>query len=710
MKKNTVAALTILLVLLLTAATALAADTFKFDAREADVFEGESIQLTLLREGACAGEGTLTFSSSKEKVAEVDSDGLVLGLEKGSATVTARFQGEKRSWKASITVNVLRRVTAVQLNTSKMTVYRGVDPAVSPYLEAETDGQVIVLQAGKTATLKADCVPSDASSKKVTYTSSDEAVMKITGTTMKAVAGGECELTVASEQNPEVTEIWHVLVIPPVKKIAVTAHATTVNVGESLQAEASCEPASATIQTVTWSSRSPQTAVVDENGVVTALKKGRAEIVATAADGSGKTGSLTVQVAQPPTSVSMETPALNLIAGERGQLRVQVLPSDTNDKTVSWYSTDSTVATVDANGRVTAVGRGECQIIAVSRANSALSAEATVNVIQRVTSISFLESSITVPVGDSYQLSWLVQPSDATIPDVSFSSNAPRKVSVDADGVIRGLAQGSATITATAVDGSNKKGQIKVRVTQPVEGVSIQYQVYHIQLEGALNIKALLEPSNADNTACDWSLGDPSLATLRSSGKNVASVTGVHRGTTTITARTQDGGYEASAEIRVGDFNRAVVVDDVYLDASENIRLVFRNRSDFDIQRVTFYAECYTATGQAVICNVDGLSNHFTGAYNRVIEADGYTEHYQFDFDDYLEPTEPIAGINVFITSWTDTQGYTRKIPQEQWPMRGYYRYLWLDNTPLDEMESTEEAGAVDELEVLEPLDDSEGE
>ncbi len=706
MKKRIFLPLATLLVLLLMTATALAADTFKFDAREVDVFEGESVQLTLVREGACAGEGTLTFTSSREKLAEVDGDGLVLGLQKGTATVTAKLQGASRSWKASITVNVLRRVTAVALKTSQMTVYWGTDPAVSPYLEAETDGRVIVLQAGKTAALKADCQPSDASNRKVTFTSTDDAVMKVTGTTMKAVAGGECQLIVASEQNPEVAEVWHVLVIQPVKKITVLADTMTVNVGEMLQMTAACEPADATMQSVTWTSRSPQIAAVDENGLVTALKKGRAEIVAKAVDGSGKSGSLTVQVAQPPTDITMQTPAVNLIAGERGQLKVQVLPSDANDKTVSWYSTDSTVATVDQSGRVTGVGRGECQIIAVCKANASLSAEATVNVIQRVTSVAFLESNLSVSVGDSYQLSWMVQPSDASIPDVSFSSSAPNKVTVDADGVIRGVAQGSATITATAVDGSREKAQLKVRVTQPVEGVSIQYQVYHIQLEGALNIKALLQPSNADNTACDWRLGDPSIATLRSSGKNVASVTGVHRGTTSITARTQDGGYEASAEIRVGDFNRAVVVDDVYLDASDKIRLVFRNRSDFDIQRVTFYAECYTATGQAVICNVDGLSNHFTGSYNHLIEADGFTEHYQFTFDDYVEPVDPIAGMNVYITSWTDTTGYTRNIPQEQWPMRGYYRYLWLDNTPVDEMEPTGETGTESELQLLEPMDD----
>ena len=204
-------------------------------------------------------------------------------------------------------------------------------------------------------------------------------------------------------------------------------------------------------------------------------------------------------------------------------------------------------------------------------------------------------SSVSLPVKTDYQLSWTVEPADASIQDVTFSSNNKNVATVDAFGNVTGVSKGTAVITVKATDGSNRQGQIKVQVTQPVEGISIQYAVYHIQKGGSLNIKALIQPSNANNIAVDWTIEDESIATVTGNGKNVGTVRGRKSGTTTITGVTQDGGYTASAEIRVGDFNRAVVVDDVYLQ-DEQIRLVFRNRESFTVEKVYFRVECYDVT------------------------------------------------------------------------------------------------------------------
>ena len=237
-----------------------------------------------------------------------------------------------------------------------------------------------------------------------------------------------------------------------------------------------------------------------------------------------------------------------------------------------------------------------------------------------------------------------------------------------------GVSRGTATITATATDGSNRRGQTRVTVIQPVEGVSIQYGVYHVQLDGSLNVKAIIEPRNANNQNVNWSTEDEYVATVRDR-KNIGTVYGRHTGVTTITGVTEDGGYSASAVIRVADFNRAIIADDLYLD-HERIRIVLRNRSDFTVDRVYFTVETFDADGKPLVCNADGVSNFFEGAYRLNIYPGSQSEHYQFSFGDYVEPAQPIGSMNLVITGWRDLEGYTRNIPESERPSMSFRRWL----------------------------------
>ena len=76
-----------------------------------------------------------------------------------------------------------------------------------------------MIPAGKTVTLAATCTPEDASNKKVAFTTTDAGVAKVAGVSLRALQRGECDLIVSSVQNPEVTEIFRILVIQPVKRI-----------------------------------------------------------------------------------------------------------------------------------------------------------------------------------------------------------------------------------------------------------------------------------------------------------------------------------------------------------------------------------------------------------------------------------------------------------------------------------------------------------
>lgn len=667
----------VLTALLCMAAVIAQADTFAFAEKNVTLFEGETWAAVLNREGAPAEEGELTFRIGNAKVAEVAEDGTVTALNKGQTQLSVTLKGDKRTWKASANITVLRRVTDVTLSTRGLSVYEPDDPAVAGLLKQDPAWPVIVLSAGKRANLSATCTPETASSRKVTFTSTDEGILKISEGTMRGVQAGECDLVIASKQNPEVTETYHVLVTQPITKIEITAAEKKVPAGETLALSASFEPANATMKQVEWSSRNPKVAAVDQNGVVTGIARGTAAIEAKALDGSGKSARFNVTVTQTAETLTLKQTEAQVVTGRRVTLNAQVGPNNTDDKTLTWSSSDESVATV-SKGIVTGVKAGECEITCVSNSNPNLFAVCRVQVIQQVTKIEFdAAGGVSLPVKTTETLSWTVWPEDASIREVKLSSSNPKVAAVDQDGTVTGLAKGTSTITAAATDGSGRKGSVRVTVTQPVEGVSIQYGVYHIQLDRVLSVKALISPSNANNYNMEWYIGDESIASVKGN-RNMGNVRGLSEGTTTVTGVTEDGGYSASAEIRVGDFNGAVSLEEVWVN-NNRIRLTMRNVSDFVVERVYFRVECYDEEGNLIVSNLDGESLFFDGVYRGTLYPRERTEEDYFDFGD-MGYEQKLGTVVVRITGWLDSEGYTRNIREtDDQPM-----LYWTSNLPFN--------------------------
>ena len=341
--------------------TALAENKFYFDKTYDTVFEGEELQLVLIREGDCADDGELSFTSSNKRAATVTQDGVIYGVGKGSATITATLKGAKRTWTAKLTVTVARRVESIEVTGSNLKTYEPWDPLVADVLDPNSeygDLPVLLLRVGKSQTVSAVCKPSDATNRKWKMTTSDDSVVRVSGTSLTGRSAGECLIIVQSEQNPEVYQSFRALVVQPVNKIKVSSDVKSFYVGESIQLDVEVGPANATIKGVTWSSDRLDNASVDEYGVVTGVSKGNAVITAKAADGSGYYGTFTVTVKQQPEELRLNKTDVDLKTGNYVTLTATILPDTTNDKTVVWSSSDSSVAKVSTSGRVTAVSPG----------------------------------------------------------------------------------------------------------------------------------------------------------------------------------------------------------------------------------------------------------------------------------------------------------------------------------------------------------------
>lgn len=138
----------------------------------------------------------------------------------------------------------------------------------------------------------------------------------------------------------------------------------TLTVGNSANLVATVAPNNVADKSVTWTSSSPQTAKVDANGRVTAVAAGTAVITATTTDG-GYTATCRVSVTEEEkkvTGVTVSKTSLTMEAGQTQTLTATVAPADAKDRAVTWASSNAAVASVDSNGRVTALSAGAAEI------------------------------------------------------------------------------------------------------------------------------------------------------------------------------------------------------------------------------------------------------------------------------------------------------------------------------------------------------------
>ena len=146
------------------------------------------------------------------------------------------------------------------------------------------------------------------------------------------------------------------------QSVEVTAEQTTLEVGEETQLTATLTPSDAT-GAVTYASDNTAVATVDETGKVTAVSAGTAVITATS---GGKSGSVTITVnaaVVPATGITLSADKTTVTAGKDVQLTATVTPEGSTDA-VTYESSDTTVATVDENGKVTTLKAGTVTITA----------------------------------------------------------------------------------------------------------------------------------------------------------------------------------------------------------------------------------------------------------------------------------------------------------------------------------------------------------
>ena len=245
-----------------------------------------------------------------------------------------------------------------------------------------------------------------------------------------------------------------------VTSVSLNKSSTTIPKGSSETLVATVLPEDAANKRVVWCSSNNRVASVDSNGTVTGLKEGTAVITVMTLDGRFK-ASCTVKVTKGQVlvkSVKLIPNRLQLFVNNSQNLCTIALPLDATNKTLAWASSNESIATVDANGRVTAVREGKADITATATDGSGKTDTCTVTVkkVVPVTGVTLNKSELSLKVRDIYLLIAKIIPSDATKKNLTWKSSNLKIVTVSDTGFIKGLKEGTATITVTTEDGSYK--------------------------------------------------------------------------------------------------------------------------------------------------------------------------------------------------------------------------------------------------------------
>lgn len=305
----------------------------------------------------------------------------------------------------------------------------------------------------------------------------------------------------------------------------------TLGVGEKTKFIATIMPENTKEESLIWSSSNPDVVSVDQNGNITALKPGTVTITVMTKDGKHKTvAEVTVkQEIVKVTGISLNKTRLEMNVYDTSVLVATVTPNNATDKGVKWSSSNSSVASVDASGRVTARSAGTATIT-VTTNDGNYTATCTVIVSSvGATGVSLNKSSLNLYVGDGDTLVATVTPNNATNKGVKWSSSNTNVATVDDSGRVTAQGVGTAVITVTTDDG-NHTASCTVTVTERPASYSVTFTPIIQEGTGAiLQYSILIKKNSSEFTGYDKVVYD---------GKPTGSYLAADRYNTNITTAT----------------------------------------------------------------------------------------------------------------------------------------------------------------------------
>lgn len=396
---------------------------------------------------------TVTWTSANENIATV-KNGVVTAKAVGATKITATVG----THKAECTVTVNAKLTGIKVTPAKVTV-----------------------EKGQTANLSVAYLPADTTDEKaVTWKSENENVATVDENgVVTAVAGGTTKIVATATANDKITAVCEVKV--PIHTESIELNKTEIiglRKGDTEKLTVSFKPANTEdSKEVKWTSSDSTVASVDKNGVVKGLKEGEATITVTTADGK-HTASCVVKVKEvsidlDKVELAQDTPN-TLLKGQQHKIKVVFNQDEepTETATYEYKSLDESIASVDANGVVTALKAGQVMFEITVKASSGSMTIMHYMEVKEIPleSISIKGDVTSLEEGKTTKLNVVFNPTNTTDDKtVVWSSSDTKVATVDANGVVKAVKAGTVKITAKVGD---KTAEYALTVTAKANGTN----------------------------------------------------------------------------------------------------------------------------------------------------------------------------------------------------------------------------------------------
>lgn len=420
--------------------------------------------------------------------------------------------------------------------------------------------------------LKATITPdSDGVDKTVIWTSLDPSIVTVDQNGLVTfVSPGETYVSATSGADPNMVAYCKFIITQQVEGITMDFDTVTLNVKEEFRLTTVINPSTATNQNLIWSSSNDKIVKVDNTGMITAVASGNATIIVQTEDG-GYIDMTNVTVLQPVTSIELSQTEMSVKKGTVFWLNATVLPDTADNKNITWYSSDTSLATVAQDGMVTTLACGTVTISCVSEDNGT-TAYCVVEITEPVTGLTLNTYYQEMVTGTKFVIVPTVEPFDAINKNVTYISSDPEIASVDVNGVVTALKGGTCEIIVTTVE-SNVTRTCTIVVKEYVSSIEITDNPEFLNITESVDLGVKVGTETATNKGVIWFSNNPNIATVDQNGK----VTGVAVGHVVITATAVDGsGVSHSVIIKVINPVTSITLSEskvtIFVDDTINIK------------------------------------------------------------------------------------------------------------------------------------------
>lgn len=384
----------------------------------------------------------VTFAFSTAGLVQMNGS-RALGLKAGTCTLTVTATEAQGTVTAAIPLEVCVKVDALTLSAPSYVF------------------------VGKTANLPATVTPSNATYGKPTYTSSNEAILSVSAAgVLTGKAPGSCTITAVADGVTAEVEVISIP-YPTALQIVQENPELVLYTRNQMQLLAVFSPAGAYSDKLRWRIEDNYYGSIDANGVVTASRPGTTRVYVSASDVPGVSGIFTLKVLQGATSIALSAEDNRLFLGDQLPIQATFQPSNVADRSLTWTSSDPSIAQVDENGVVSSMGVSGVVTITATTINGVSSA-LTLRAYDQAAPVSFTlnETALFLNKGDTCTLYNSILPAGA-ISTVEWSSSSPHVVSVDQEGHLVAHTSGSSRVTVISTIDASVSATCVVTVLNP---------------------------------------------------------------------------------------------------------------------------------------------------------------------------------------------------------------------------------------------------